>query len=109
MLVEVPEPVWNTSSGKCASSAPDATSAAASAIARATSGSSTPSASFASAAARFTSPSACRNTRGKRSPLIGKFSTARCVDAPQSASAGTCISPSESRSMRVFSAVMSEA
>ena len=33
-------------------------------------------------------------------PLIGKFSTARCVEAPYRASSGTFISPMESRSIR---------
>jgi hypothetical protein len=34
-------------------------------------------------------------------PEIGKLSTARWVEAPYSASAGTAISPIESRSIRV--------
>ena len=34
-------------------------------------------------------------------PLIGKLSTARCVDAPYNASSGTAISPMESRSLRM--------
>ncbi len=41
------------------------------------------------------------NRRGNRSPEIGKLSTARWVEAPYKASAGTAISPIESRSMRV--------
>ncbi len=36
-----------------------------------------------------------------RWPEIGKLSTARWVEAPYMASAGTSISPMESRSMRV--------
>jgi hypothetical protein len=38
--------------------------------------------------------------RGIGWPETGKFSTARCVCAPQSASAGTCSSPMLSCSMR---------
>ena len=52
----------------------------------------------ASAAAHLTSPSARMNPRGILSPLIGKFSIARCVCAPQSAVAGTRNSPMLSRS-----------
>ena len=42
-----------------------------------------------------------RNGRLSPRPLIGKFSTARWVEAPQSASWGTRISPMESFSIRV--------
>ena len=45
------------------------------------------------------------NRRGKRWPEIGKFRTARWVEAPYSASTGTSISPIESRSMRVSPAL----
>ena len=45
------------------------------------------------------------NPRGIRWPEIGKFRTARWVDAPYSASAGTAISPIESRSVRVVSLI----
>ena len=55
---------------------------------------------FVVAAAHLISPSARMKSRGMRSPLIGKFSTARCVCAPHSASAGTFSSPRLSRSMR---------
>ena len=41
------------------------------------------------------------NGRGKRCPEIGKLRTARWVEAPYNASAGTAISPIESRSIRV--------
>jgi hypothetical protein len=101
MLVDVPEPVWNTSSGNCASRRPSATSRAAASIAAASAGGSAPSFAFAAAAAAFTSPSARRNSRGKPSPLTGPFAIARCVAAPHSASAGTAISPRASRSIRV--------
>ncbi len=53
MLDEVPEPVWNTSTGKCSSQRPSATSAAASWIASAMSLSSTPSSALTLAAARL--------------------------------------------------------
>ena len=39
--------------------------------------------------------------KDSRRPLTGKFSTARCVEAPHSASAGTSISPIVSFSTRV--------
>src|SRR5690606_34921272 len=45
-------------------------------------------------------------SRGNRRLLMGKFSTARCVCAPHSASAGTCISPSESFSILNFVSLM---
>ena len=41
------------------------------------------------------------NGRGSGWPEIGKLRTARWVEAPYRASAGTSISPIESRSMRV--------
>ncbi len=66
MLVLVPEPVWNTSSGNCASCAPAATSPAAASTACATLSSSSPSSRLARAAACFTSPSAAMNSRGQR-------------------------------------------
>ena len=87
--------------GNWSSWAPSATSRAAAAMAAATSGSSRPRSAFVSAAASLISASARMNRRGNRWPEIGKFRTARCVDAPYSASAGTSISPIESRSVRV--------
>ncbi len=45
------------------------------------------------------------NRRLKVTSLIGKFSTARCVCAPQYASAGTCISPRLSCSVRYSSVI----
>ena len=54
-----------------------------------------------SAAARLISAIGQINAGYCFSPLIGKFSTARCVCAPYSASAGTSIVPSESFSLRV--------
>ena len=87
--------------GNWASCAPSATSAAAAPIASATSASSRPSSAFVSAAASLIRASARMKRRGNRWPEIGKLRTARCVDAPYSASAGTSISPIESRSIRV--------
>src|SRR5690606_25430847 len=58
-----------------------------------------PSSMFVSAAAFLIIPIAAMKSREKRRSLIGKFSTARCVCAPHSASAGTFISPSESFSI----------
>ena len=55
---------------------------------------------LAPAAAHLISPSARMNPRGIGRPLIGKFWTARCVWAPQSAVAGTRTSPMLSRSTR---------
>jgi hypothetical protein len=46
---------------------------------------------------------ALMNGRVNRYPEIGKFSTARCVDAPHNALAGTVIGPIESFSIRVAS------
>ena len=82
MLVLVPEPVWNTSMGKCASCLPAATSLAAVSIAAAMSGSSSPRSLFTVAAAALIKPRARKKVRGMRKPLIGKLSTARCVCAP---------------------------
>ena len=100
MLLEVPEPVWNTSTGNWSSYSPPATWAAASAMAAAMSASSTPSWPFTTAAAPLTRASAAIRSRPMRSPEIGKFCTARCVCAPHSAPAGTWTSPIESRSVR---------
>ncbi len=82
MLVEVPDPVWNMSTGNCASSLPSATSAAAAAIASATRRSSSPSSRLAPAAARLMRPSAWISLGGIGQPLIGKLLTARCVCGP---------------------------
>ena len=51
MLLDVPEPVWNTSIGKWSSQSPRATSSAAAMIASATSSSTTPSSALTLAAA----------------------------------------------------------
>src|SRR3990170_6798461 len=88
------------SSGKCASCRPSATSFAAATIASASLRSRSPSSAFASATLRFTRAIDSMKTRGNRKPLIGKFSTARCVCGPHRASAGTRTSPIVSFSTR---------
>ena len=107
MLLLVPEPVWNTSIGKCTSCSPAATAVAAAAIAFASPFFMWPSVAFAEAHAPLIRPSARMNSRGIGMPEIGKFCTARCVVAPYSASAGTCSSPMLSFSMRYFAMSLS--
>lgn len=102
MLDEVPDPVWKTSTGNWSSQRPSTTSAAASWMAAATSGSSTFSSAFTLAAAALILARASMWARSKRWPETGKFSTARCVWARHLASAGTLTSPIESCSMRKF-------
>ena len=100
MLVEVPEPVWKTSMGNWSSCFPRATSSAAVAMALAMAGSTTDSSALTQAAAALIRASAWMIGRGMVSPEMGKFSTARAVWAPHSASAGTSTSPIESCSVR---------
>jgi len=100
MFEEVPEPVWNTSTGNWSSWSPAITSSAAATMTSAVSSSTSPRSRFACAAAFFTTPSARTNRRLIPIPEIGKFSTARWVCAPQYASAGTCTSPRLSASVR---------
>ena len=71
---------------------------------------SSPSSAFASAAASFTAASASISAGNSRSgtPVIGKFSSARSVCTPYSASSGTSRSPSRSCSMRVRAAAEAE-
>lgn len=66
MLEDVPEPVWKTSTGKCASQRPSATSPAASWMASATSLSTTPSFALTLAAAPLISASASMCARSRR-------------------------------------------
>ena len=82
VLVEVPEPVWKMSSTKCRSSCPSITSCAAATMALPMPSSSWPSDILLRAADCLISPRARMKVRGKRSPLMGKFSTARMVEAP---------------------------
>ena len=106
MLVCVPLPVWNTTSGKCSSSFPAITSSAAAMIAPATSLSSRPSRWLYCAAHFFSTPNARITCSGIRaaSPPIGKFISERAVCAPYSLSAGTGSGPNESDSVRVAAA-----
>ncbi len=104
MFDEVPDPVWNTSTGNSASQAPSATSSAAATMASAD-GARRPRArrrapALARAASAFTSASARMRRRLIGRPEIGKFSTARWVCAPHLAAPGTWTSPSESCSTR---------
>jgi hypothetical protein len=73
MLVWVPEPVCQTTRGKCSISVPSMTSSAASVMACAMRASSAPSLALASAAAFFWIPSARTSGTGMRSPPIRKF------------------------------------
>ena len=82
MLVDVPEPVWKTSTTNWSFSLPSATSCAARTIASATSGSSSPRSRLASAAASLIWPRARMKDGGNRRSLIGKLSTALIVWAP---------------------------
>src|SRR6266704_1214344 len=112
MLVEVPEPVWKTSSGKCSKRppppvSPAATSSAASCIACAISASMTPSSALTAAAAALIRASAVITSRGMRSPDTA-WACARSVCAPHKASAGTRTSPIESCSVRNVSADAAE-
>src|SRR6185436_7922983 len=100
MLLEVPDPVWKMSTTNSRSYFPAATSCAAWVMASATLPSSLPLLRFTSAAAFLISASARITRRGSRSPLTGKFSAARCVCAPYSASTGTSTLPRESVSTR---------
>src|SRR5438309_9521819 len=68
--------------------------------------SSKPKSWFACAAAHLINPRARINDRGKRYPLIGKFRTARWVEAPKRADSGMDISPIESFSIRVPATLM---
>ena len=107
MLLWVPLPVCQTTSGKWSSSRPSMTSWAASRIASDTSPGRSPSSRLTAAAHCLTRPRARMSGRGRRSPPILKFSRERWVCAPQYRSAGTSISPMLSRSMRVLMACRS--
>ena len=100
MFDEVPEPVWNTSTGKSPSQRPSTTSAAAERIASAISDGTTPSSALTFAAAALIWASAAMWARSRPCPLIGKFSTARWVCARYFAAKGTWTSPMLSCSVR---------
>jgi hypothetical protein len=82
MLVDVPDPVWNTSMTNWVSWAPAITSSQAARMAADSSGEMSSSSWLAWAAAHFTRPSARMKRRPKRQEEMGKFSTARWVCAP---------------------------
>ena len=100
MLLDVPEPVWNTSIGNWSSWSPVATSSAAMTMASAMSCSRMPSSAFALAQADLIWARAWIWADSRGVPEMGKFSTARWVCARHRASAGTLISPMVSFSMR---------
>ncbi len=100
MLVDVPDPVWKTSIGNSSSHSPATTSPATAMIAFATSSAITPSSAFIAAAERLIAVSAWTRAGSTRSPLTGKFSTARWVCARHLALLGTRTSPIESCSVR---------
>jgi len=79
VLVEVPDPVWNTSIGNWSSCSPAATASAAAAIRSARSGSSRPRSALTLAASAFTRASIRTTWVGIRSPEMGKFSIALSV------------------------------
>ena len=83
MLVWVPEPVCQTTSGKWSASAPSATSWAARTIASARRGSRWPCSRLTRAAACLTMPSARTSGNGMVSVPIRKFCRLRWVCAPQ--------------------------
>jgi hypothetical protein len=90
MFDDVPEPVWNTSTGNCASCSPAAMASAAFAIRSATSASSSPRSAFTRAAAPLIRPSWRTTATGTRSPDTGKFATAFVVSPPHSCSVDSC-------------------
>src|SRR5262245_3208757 len=104
MLVWVPLPVCQITSGKFSSSFPSMTSSAAWMMAFALSGGRAPPSPLTIAAAFLRIPKARISSRGKRSrsPPIAKWWSERSVWAPQYRSAGTSIFPIESDSVRVF-------
>ena len=109
MLDWVPEPVCQTTSGKCASSLPSDTSAAAFTMASPIVVSSRPRLMFTSAAAHFTMPSARTIGAGCFSQPILKLPMERWLWAPQYLSVRTWSGPKVSVSVRrreTFSAMI---
>src|SRR3954454_17145542 len=84
MLDDVPDPVWKTSMGNCASCSPAATAAAAAEIASASDLSSLPRSALTCAAAPLMRPSQWITETGTVSPEMGKLSTAFLVSPPYS-------------------------
>ena len=79
----VPDPVCHTTSGKCSSSLPLATSSAAASITLPIAGSRSPSSTLTAAAACLITPSARTIATGCFSQPMGKFRIDRWVCAPQ--------------------------
>ena len=90
MFEDVPEPVWKTSIGNCASCLPSAISSPAAAIRSASSASSSPSSAFTRAAVPLMRPSQRTTGSGTRSPETGKFATALVVSPPHSSVGVSC-------------------
>jgi hypothetical protein len=85
MFVEVPDPVWNTSTGNWSSHRPAATSSAAAAIAAPSSASmpvTSANCSFAPAHAALMPARACTTAKGVGRPEAVKFSSASRVACP---------------------------
>jgi len=82
MFVEVPDPVWKTSTGNWSACSPAITSSAARTIARATSSGTVPISALTTAASRLIRATARTNRAGSTSPDTGKFRRARSVCAP---------------------------
>ena len=101
MLVCVPDPVCQTTRGKWSFSVPSMTSSAALMMASPIFLSRMPRFIFACAAAFFCTPKARIRGKGMRSVPILKFSSERCVCAPQYLLAGTATSPIVSVSRRI--------
>ena len=103
MFDDVPEPVWNTSIGNCV-----VVRAAGDLVGRGRDRVADPpidvrhvgQPALTRAASPLINASARISARSTGRPEIGKFSTARCVCAPQQASTGTRTSPIESCSTR---------
>ena len=92
MLVEVPEPVWNTSIGNWSSCRPAAISAAARSMRAALRLGSSPSSALTAAAVPLMRASQRITDTGTVSPEMGKFSTALAVSPPH-----RCCSPGMGR------------
>ena len=110
MFELVPEPVWNTSTGKWSSTSPSAIRPAADTMASTLVFSRRPRRPLTVAQADLSRPRARICARSRPLPETGKFSTARWVWARQSASTGTRTSPMVSCSIRnpLWSAIRSE-
>ncbi|MNJ76556.1 hypothetical protein D3C77_738640 [compost metagenome] len=82
MLELVPEPVWNTSTGKCAMQSPSSSCWQAPAMASPMAASSCSRSTLARAAAALARIRVRTKASGMRSPETGKLFTARWVWAP---------------------------